>query len=222
MRFLQFLFLLISIPVFAENYFKVIYVADHKVDCGNSKKCFLTRDSPTEQWETFESSIEGFNFVEGYEYCILVEIQSPLLSNSIADSIHPKYILNDIKSKIKTGNTSRIIKNIPDSSKWILYKLKTKDGTKTFSIPKAYLQFHTKNNTINGNTECNDLNATFKLDSSQLKFEDISTTKMACKKHSIEPAFLKMMNEATNYKVASNLLYIYKSKYLLAMFTRKK
>lgn len=221
MRSILLLLLLIPVQLFSENYYKVIYIADHKADCGNGKKCLLTRDSPSEVWEIFENNIEGFNYEEGYEYCVLAEIQYPF-SGGVSDSVHPKYILNDIKSKIKTGKISQGIKNIPDSSKWILYKLKTRDGNRTFSMPKAYLQFYIKSNTISGNTECNDLSATFTIDSFQIKFENITTTKIACKKRSIEPDFLKMMKEASHYKIASNVLYIYKGKYLLAMFTRKK
>ncbi|MBK9328004.1 MAG: META domain-containing protein [Sphingobacteriales bacterium] len=112
--------------------------------------------------------------------------------------------------------------SIRDSSTWLLYKLKMKDGIKTFSLQKAYLQFDMKNNTVTGNTDCNSFSASVTIDKSQLTFENVITTKMACRKHSIETDFLKAINSATNYKVASKMLYLYKGKSLVALFTKKK
>ena len=221
------LWMLSYTPMFAAVYLKVVYIADHSVDCG-SDKCLLLRDSPADTFSVFKNKIQGFTYEEGFEYCILMEIQSPGVSNPSLpfDSSQIKYVLSEIKSKIKTTtnliDSKKIICIIPDSSKWMLYKLRMKEETKTFSIQKAYLQFDTKNNTVTGNTECNSLNASFSADLSQLKFSNITTTKIACNKRSIEPTFINMMNTATSYKVTSKLLYIYNGKYLVALFTKKK
>ncbi|MFN8237094.1 MAG: META domain-containing protein [Chitinophagales bacterium] len=201
------------------SYLKVMYVSDRQSDC-DTGKCLLTRDEPIGEWKTFHYPIEGFNYKEGYEYCLLVEIQT---SDSTPSA---RYLLSEIKSKIKKDTADAGIAKpalpIADSSTWLLYKLKMKDGIKTFSLQKAYLQFDIKNNTVNGNTDCNTFNASISIDNTQLVFENILTTKMACKKHSIEADFLKALTSATHYKVASKMLYLYKGKSLLALFTKKK
>ncbi len=216
-----------SLHTFSSVYLKVVYISGSKADCGINK-CFLIRENPVENYTIFNYTIEGFDFEEGYEYCLLVEIQTagiilPSVSN---DSTQAKYVLSEIKSKTKINNeeVSSFKKAIfiSDSSKWMLYKLRMKDGTKTFSIQKAFLQFDINNNTINGNTECNSLNAGFIIDSTTCKFINIITTKMICGKHSIEPVFLNMMKSVTNYRATSKLLYLFKEKTLLALFTRKK
>lgn len=217
------LFLLLAVFFLVDgysiSYLKVLYVADKLTDC-DTVKCLLTRDEPTGEWKTFPHSIEGFKYKEGYEYCLLVEIRT-------ADStFSTKYILSEIKSKIKkdTSIVSAEKPSLPvtDSSTWLLYKLKMKDGIKTFSVQKAYLQFDIKNNTVSGNTDCNSFNASISIDNTQLAFENIITTKIACKKRSIEPDFLKALASATGYKIASKMLYLFKGKSLLALFTRKK
>lgn len=227
MRKLFFLIgLLYSSCSFSAVYLKVIYIADHQEDCG-TKKCLLTRDAPTDAYQIFDKKIEGFAYEEGFEYCILLEIQTPGVSTPAIpfDSSQIKYVLSEVKSKMKTvvqNNLKPVVTSIPDTSKWMLYKLRLKDETKTFSIQKAYLQFDIKNSTVSGNTECNSLNATFSIDSTSFKFDNIITTKMACGKRSIEPLFLSMLNSITNYKVTSKLLYLFKGKTMLALFTRKK
>lgn len=219
--FIYFIFLNADAAV----YLKVLYVANHKVDCGN-QKCLLTRDSPTDTFQIFDNKIEGFNYQEGFEYCLLIEVQTPGVSVPAIpyDSSQIKYVLSEIKSKIKTDTSETSIKPaalIPDSSKWVLYKLKTKDGTKTLSISKSYLQFDTKNNIVIGNTDCNDFTSSINIDSN-LVFENIITTKMNCKRTSNESAFLNALNSTTKFKVTSKLLYLYHDKKLVAMFTRKK
>jgi heat shock protein HslJ len=215
-------------PAFSAVYLKVVYIADHSVDCG-TQKCLLSRDAPTDTYHIFDKTIEGFSYEDGYEYCILMEIRTPSASTPLApfDSSQIKYVLSEIKSKTKTKTEGTVtVKQtsiaIPDSSKWLLYKLRLKDETKTFSIQKAYLQFDIKNNTVSGSSDCNSLNANFTADSTAFKFENIVTTKMACGKRSIETVFLNALNSTTKIKFTSKLLYLFKGKTMVALFTRKK
>jgi len=220
-----FLLFFISLRSFSAVYLKVLYIADHTVDCAD-KKCLLTRDAPTDAYQIFDKKIEGFTYEAGYEYCILLEIQTPGISVPAVpfDSSQIKYVLSEIKSKTKTDTTKTVVNtrlSIPDTSKWTLYKLRTKDGTRTFSVTKAFMQFDMKNNTVSGNTDCNSFTASLSIDSS-FKFENIITTKMACLKLSIEPEFLVAIKSVNKYKATAKLLYLYDDKKLVALFTRKK
>ena len=226
-KLILFITFMVSLQAFSAAYLKVIYIADHKTECG-TKKCYLIRDTPTDTFTVFDKEIEGFSYEEGFEYCLLIEVQTPGISEPAVpfDSSQVKYVLSEIKSKTRKNNADTLKKtivSIPDSSKWTLYKLRMKDGsTKTFTIQKAFLQFNTGNNIVNGNTECNTFNAGFSADSTSFKFDNIVTTKMACGKHSIEPVFLDMLQKTTSLKITSKLLYLFKGKTLLGLFTRKK
>jgi heat shock protein HslJ len=224
-NFILFLFFFSIANVFSASYLKVIYVADYTINCGN-KQCLLTRESPTDTFTVFNDNIEGFSYQKGFEYCILLEIETSNTTDTLTTENNNKikYKLSEIKSKIPTNKLKTTVNtnfSIPDSSKWILYKLKMKDGTRTFSITKAYILFDIKNNTINGSTDCNSFNATIANDS-LFKIENIITTKMACKKLSIEKDFLSMLHEVNKYKITKKLLYLYNNKKLLALFTRKQ
>ena len=172
-KLILFITFMVSLQAFSAAYLKVIYIADHKTECG-TKKCYLIRDTPTDTFIVFDKEIEGFSYEEGFEYCIIIEVQTPGISEPAVpfDSSQIKYVLSEIKSKTRKNNADTLKKtivSIPDSSKWTLYKLRMKDGsTKTFTIQKAFLQFNTGNNIVNGNTECNTFNAGFSADSTSL------------------------------------------------------
>ena len=201
---------------FSADYLKVLYIADHFDTCGQ-QKCLLVRESPEEPYKIWKNTINGFSYQEGFTYCILITISN-------TDSTTVSYSLNEIKTKIKTGNNDKkLYSNLPDSSIWLLYKLRTKDGsTRTFSVQKAYLQFYNANATFSGNSDCNTISGDFSIKENNIQFNNIASTKMACGKHSIEPDFLMMLNTATTFKITPKLLYITKGKTLLGLFTRKK
>jgi heat shock protein HslJ len=222
---LHIFFLLFYFNSYAGKYLKVMYIADHQIPCGSSKLCLLSRSSSEDEWKPFEATIEKFTYESGYEYCLLVEVQSYTSNPPIPfDTIRLKYVLSEIKYKIKTkgANDTLPVSYIPDSSRWMLYKLKTKDGTKTFSISKAWLQFGLPNEIMSGNTGCNTFDAVFTIDTTRLEFLNIKLTKLSCGKHSIEPDFINALNQADHYKITPNLLYLFREKFLLALFTKKK
>lgn len=209
--------------VFSAVYLKVIYIADSMVVCGTDK-CLLTRDAPTDIYRVIDKKIEGFNYQEGYEYCLLIEIQTPGVSDPPIpfDSSQIRYVLSEIRSKVKTSSVTTIKKgiDIPDSCKWMLYKLKMKDGTRTFSITKAFIQFNTYSNTLSGSSDCNGFNATYTNDSI-FRIDNISSTLLSCKR-SIEKEFMAALSTTNHLKITSKLLYLYNDKKLLAIFIRKK
>jgi heat shock protein HslJ len=95
-----------------------------------------------------------------------------------------------------------------------------KDGTRTFSITKAFIQFNTNNNTAFGSSDCNGFTATYTNDS-VFKLENMSSTLLACKR-SVEKEFIAALTITNHIKITSKLLYLYDDKKLLAIFTRKK
>ncbi|MEN9448628.1 MAG: hypothetical protein RJA25_1918 [Bacteroidota bacterium] len=207
--------LLTNVFSYSTEYLKIIYIANYTATCGE-QKCLLARDAPEQSYKILEHNIEGFHYKEGFEYCLLVTLKQ-------TDSLNFSYTLNEIKSKIKTNVIVERKSNLLDSSIWLLYKLRMKDGSnRTFSIQKSYLQFDVNNNTFNGNTGCNTISGDFTLENNIIHFDNIISTQMACGKHSIEPEFLKLLANPVEIKVNSKMLYLQKGKTLLGLFTKKK
>ncbi len=216
---LTLLILFCSLATFSQEYLKVIYISSEKSPCDDTINCLKYRENTEDNWKILPYLITGFNAEPGYEYCLLMEV-----SKERKDTItFEKYRLIEIRSKAKKERTSNISNknSIPTDVKWFLYKLRTKDGTRTFSISKAYLIFQS-NNQITGNTDCNNLFSSYSADSTALSFGTIGTTKMYCKKNTIENDFLFALSQTTQYKINSRLLYMYKGKSLFAVFIKDK
>lgn len=217
--FLLNILLLIAATTFAADFLKVMYVADHRVPC-DSAECLLVRDMPSDTFSVYRNKIEGFSYESGYNYCLLVNIKI---------NTDTTYTLSEIKTKTKAIhliNKDTIAINkiaLPfDTCKWILYKLKLKDGIKTYSIPKAYLQFDLTAQTLIGNTDCNDFFATYFFINDSISFKLTEIANAICNKRSIEPDFLALLQNTTRYKLTNKLLYLYDGKKLLGLFTKKK
>lgn len=56
---------------------KTIYVGPNLVDCVGAvpQQCLLIKENPDDEWSLFYDQIEGFDFEEGYEYELIVEVQ---------------------------------------------------------------------------------------------------------------------------------------------------
>lgn len=219
---------IVSLNASAESYLKIIYIADSTVECNNGEECLQIRDAPTTNWSVYNGLIDGFTYENGFEYCLLVDVLSNKTNGPTDDSIVELYKLKEVKYKkatsSKTNDTlsAASTSTIPDSSKWILYKLKRKEGTKTFSISKAYIQFDMVNNKMEAYADCNTIQAAIFSDNMQLKIENISVSSLTCGKKSIETDFINTLKAVTHYKIKSKLLYLYNNSSLLALFTLKK
>ena len=227
------LFLIISfftsLSSFSAVYLKVLYIADHYTDCGN-QKCLLSRDTPTDSFTVFYPTITGFKYEEGYEYCLLIEIQTTGVAEpaNTEDSSAIRYVLSEVKSKIKTAKnksdyTPESTTVISDSTKWMLYKLRMKDGsTKTFTVQKAFLQFNKNNSTFNAFSDCNGISGEFSIKGDTIQFDNITSTLLSCGKRSIEKDFISAIKSATIVKITPKMLYLKKGKTLLGLFTKTK
>jgi len=92
------LFSILSPNVFAEET-KTIYIGPNLVDCVGVglQKCMLIKQTQNSEWQNFYDKIEGFDFVEGYNYKITVQITD--VENPPADSSSKKYALVEVVEK---------------------------------------------------------------------------------------------------------------------------
>jgi len=96
---LTFSFAVSLIPFSYAEETKTIFIGPTLVDCVGvgPQKCMQIREDTQSDWMNFYDNIEGFDFVEGYNYKITVEISD--VTNPPADSSSKKYNLIEIIEK---------------------------------------------------------------------------------------------------------------------------
>ena len=94
-----FLLLLISLPSIFADETKTFFVNPNLVDCVGvgPQKCMLISENSNHDWHNFYDKIEGFDFVEGYNYKIIVDVS--IIENPPADASNLKYKLIEIIEK---------------------------------------------------------------------------------------------------------------------------
>ena len=83
----------------AETVLSTLYIDSNLTECvGAAKqKCMLVREDPTSDWEFFYDQIKGFEYQQGYEYKLTVNVTET--ENPPADASSLKYSLVDILEK---------------------------------------------------------------------------------------------------------------------------
>ncbi|CAG9415463.1 MULTISPECIES: DUF4377 domain-containing protein [Providencia] len=78
---------------------KVFYIDSSLADCVGvaPMKCMKVKEKPTDEWQYFYSSIQGFNYEPGYHY--VVEVQQFDIPNPPADASSIRYELVKIIEK---------------------------------------------------------------------------------------------------------------------------
>jgi len=97
--FIVFLLFVVSFPSILADETKTFFVDSNLVDCVGvgPQKCMLLREDSNSKWQNFYDKIEGFDFVEGYNYKIIVNVSK--VENPPADSSNLKYKLIEIVEK---------------------------------------------------------------------------------------------------------------------------
>lgn len=81
------------------------------------------------------------------------------------------------------------------------------------------IEIHLKDEKLIGNTGCNNMSGTVKVDDNEISFSDIATTKMFCPE-SIEQKFLIALGKVNNYKIEKMKLYLYEDQIEMMVFTK--
>ncbi len=219
----SFFILLFSCNIRAQSFYKIIYVSDLTTACtlDTSKSCLLVRDNPNENWQIFEDSITGFTHKKGTQYCLLVKVVDDKTINK------QHYVLEEIKSASVSDSLSKIqkserINSILSRKKWMLYKLKTKDELKIFTIAKAILSFDSSSTHLKLTLDCAQYAGEFLSQNESLDFKNLNTVTSTCKKRSVEDDLLKMLSLTNRYKIRKKELLLFKDDILLSVWLLKK
>ena len=202
MKYLIFL-LILACGSKNEEQLKTIYVADHLADCTgvSEQKCMLVREGPEEEWTYFYDGIEGFEYEEGYEYQISVEVQE--VENPPADASSLRYVLREIIAKVPTETVAQIDPDLLGS--WKVIRM---DGMDEVAINPTF-EFMEEENRMAGFAGCNNYFATYALNGQELKIGAAGSTRKMCQDMSVEDLFLKHLQEVARYKIEKSELHLF-------------
>ncbi len=99
-----FVWIVLAFMCFSCQKTKKIYIASALADCQGEapQKCMHYKENPTDDWNYFYDTIEGFDYEEGHQY--LVEVAVTEIENPPADASSLKYTLVKILSKEKDAS----------------------------------------------------------------------------------------------------------------------
>ncbi len=174
---------------------KTIYVSDAKADCTGvaPQKCLQIKEKQSDEWTYYYDAIEGFDYEEGYNYKIKVEVSK--IDNPPADASSEKYTLVEIIEKVKAPRS--LVKG-----SWKITKILDFD---TFDR-EPFFTIAPETRNITGSTGCNRFFGTIYIEEQNIKITNIGATKMMCPNMDAENAFLKAINEVAGYTINNDIL----------------
>ena len=153
---------------------KTVYVAPYTELCveDDSRECLLTRESLADEWQSFDQTIEGFQYIAGFNYKLLIYEEE-----NVADST-TRYVLGEILSQegsfeapVEEEETAQI-----SSQVWLLDFLITNSSALQREIT---LQFG--EGQVSGSGGCNDYVASFITEGEDdLRVESIGASRKLC------------------------------------------
>jgi len=104
------------------------------------------------------------------------------------------------------------------NTKWSLKKIYT-DGKEETANTKAFIRLDKEKGSAGGNGSCNSFGSTTIINSNEVSFKNIFSTKMYCEQvQSIENKFLVSLEKVTRYEIKDESLLLYNDKNLLLEF----
>lgn len=213
--------------------FRKLFIASKSVDCsGEGKnKCLLVKNSPEKTWEYFYDQIEGFKYVPGYEYQLLVEIVD--IPEGSADGILFKYVLKRVISKVPFENNKAATNTVTNFSpsppinksratEWILTDFIFKNNGMSAKDFEATLVMDFAQKKVFGKGPCNRYFGTLKdLEKNRISFENMGYTKSMCELSEIEKAYFSLLPLSRKFEVEGDKMYVYHGGELIMAFKRK-
>lgn len=156
------------------------------------------------EWTYFYDTIKGFDYKPGYVYKLKVKEEKIPLDQVPADASSIKYTL--IKMLDKKLQTGTLLNDI-----WVLEKMASgtipnKDGIGR----QAQIEINVSKKKFYGNDGCNNMmGAILKVDSENLQFSGVGTTKMACPDMGNSYKFTQALEKTNSYKIDGLKLFFF-------------
>lgn len=215
--FLAVIFLLINTDEIVSKDLPIrFFVANHKEKCTGmiDQMCLLMKNSPSGEWKTYSTEVEGFDYQEGYDYEILVN--KIAVENPPEDESSFKYKLISIKKKIPTMIITDVNRERLDRKVFIISRIRMNDKlTNVANTPECFIQFDLTENLISGKDGCNDITGKVIINRSKMTISDLASTRMFCENVIIDKFFHELIKKVNKYKIKNNKLKLYEDKRLL-------
>jgi heat shock protein HslJ len=172
-------------------------------------------------WENFSSDIKGFNYIKGYEYTLLVNIEK--IANPPADASSLSYTLLKVLKKTKkkiiengvdlpipsVNNNTSTSKGLPlVKNQWIIEHF---NSPKNQVLTKSsYFSIDENGTTFHGKDGCNNIKGKVILSGNAIQFKNIAGTKMMCENMEQANLFNKNLLEINRYEIKGAELFLYK------------
>jgi heat shock protein HslJ len=189
----------------------IYWVNSLKVPCTavNPTHCLQVQKAdipdPT-QWESFYSSISGFDFEAGYIYKLIVKERELDAASVPADGSSIAYTLVEVLEKTKDN---RLVLN----DIWVLEILNgnpVDQGNISEQSQLPQLEIHVGEMKYNGTDGCNNiLGGIVELNEANLRFGLGAGTRMMCQKMEIPDEFNRTLPEVNIYKVRDLKLHLF-------------
>jgi heat shock protein HslJ len=213
-----------SLQLFAQNNEMTIYVANKYGECktvsiGNVQ-CFLIKETKTSEWQNFNGKIEGFKYIQGYEYELVVDkinADNPPTDMS-KFNYKLKYIVDKKASMVITkSNRQRL-----DGKTFILDKIRVKGRLITPKEKDVKLSFKLDDNSVSGSDGCNTYLGNVEINKNEITFGSLGATKMFCVNCETDKVFYTLISEVNKYKIYGYTLKLYKGKKILFQYSVEK
>ncbi|MCO6450613.1 MAG: META domain-containing protein [Caldilineales bacterium] len=188
-----------------------LYVGPTMEECVGSgpQQCLLVKENPDDEYTFFYSPIQGFDFEEGYEYELLVQVTP--VENPPADSSSLSYELVNIVSKNPAGST---VETAPqptyalDSVWWRLVAYVDADGAVVDVPVQVEITARFENGQVAGQAGCNNYFGSYETSGNELTIQTGGATLMACPDElmAVEQLYLDQLSKVALYAIVGDQL----------------
>jgi heat shock protein HslJ len=92
------------------------------------------------------------------------------------------------------------------NQRWVLTEMKGVPVQQSGGRRDAFIRFDVIEKRFSGNGGCNQVNGTYTIDKSEIRFTDVIATKMSCADIAFENTFLSTLNTVDRYEMEGNNL----------------
>jgi heat shock protein HslJ len=168
-------------------------------------KCLLVRYSPDEEWQMFYSGIDGFFFVPGFNYELLVN-RFPI-ENPPADGSSIGYTLVEVVSMTPAyaGEALPLV-----GTNWLLVSFGEEQMVRYDPDLTPVTALFAEDGTVSGSSGCNQYTGAFTEADGTLTFGPLASTMMMCDEAAmaVESAYLAALDGTHDFTINGNMLQI--------------
>lgn len=199
----------------------LMIVGPQLVSCGNdgTKQCLQVKFDPQDEWQVMEAPIEGFDYVPGYRYTLLVaelDTQSPP-----DQAANAQFMLVEVQDQVEEAVVS--IDDLANVT-WLLV------GMGDVSAPEGVLEnirvtleYLPADEQIVGVGGCNRYFGGVAVDADQLTFTTapMGMGRMACSDQVMaqEIRYIDILGRVNQFAIRDNLLYLFTGDNEVLMFS---